>query len=157
MLLNERELRRWGRAIGAELEGPAFVTLVGDLGAGKSVLARAVARGAGVRGNIPSPTFNLLFRYPSDRGVDIVHIDLYRIDDPEEVWELGWEELGGHGEIVLVEWPERAKPFLPDDRWEIRLGRVPEDPLLRRVEVEKTGAPPELPAFPLRVESGGAV
>lgn len=157
MLLTEPELERWGRVVGAEIEGPAFIALIGDLGAGKSVLARAVARGAGVRGNIPSPTFNLLFRYPSDRGIDVVHLDLYRLDDPDEVWELGWEELVGRGEIVLVEWPERAAPHLPDDRWEIRLGRVPRDPLVRRVEVEKVGAPPELPAFPLKVESGGAV
>lgn len=155
MLLREPELTRWGTAIGREMAPPAFICLRGELGAGKSVLARAIARGAGVEGNLPSPTFNLLFRYATPREGEVVHMDLYRLSDPDEVWELGWEELGDDEQIVLVEWPERAEEHLPDDRWEIRLNTVPGDPLLRRVEVSRVGAPPDLPAFPLTVASGG--
>lgn len=156
MLLNEEELRRWGAAIGRGIRTPAILCLSGELGAGKSVLARAVARGAGVEGNIPSPTFNLLLRYRGDRGVRVAHLDLYRLKDPEEVWEIGWEDLGGPDEIVLVEWPERAGPHLPESRWEIELLPVPEEPLLRRIEVRRVGAPPELPGFPLAVDSSGS-
>ncbi len=63
--LTEDELVAWGRRIGAAVTVPVFIGLIGPLGAGKSVLARAVARGAGVEGALPSPTFNIVFRYPA--------------------------------------------------------------------------------------------
>jgi tRNA threonylcarbamoyl adenosine modification protein YjeE len=148
MILTERELVRWGERIGAEVEPPLFLALRGPLGAGKSVLARAVARGAGVEGSIPSPTFNLLFRYDGVTA-DVVHMDLYRIHDPEELKELGWEELVCGEEIVIVEWPERAGGLLPPDRWEVDI-RAPEGgSAVREVMVRRVGAPPHLPAFPM--------
>ena len=97
------------------------LALRGQLGAGKSVLARAIARGAGVAAGMPSPTFNLLFRYETPRGITVSHLDLYRLEDPEEVWELGWRELGEGTEIVLIEWPERAEGLLPTRRWDIAI------------------------------------
>lgn len=154
MILTERELTRWGVRIGQELRGPAFVGLKGPLGAGKSVLARAVARGAGVEGPLPSPTFNLLFRYSTRGGSYVVHMDLYRIEDSSELWELGWEELGSRGEVVLVEWPERAGDLLPEDRWEIDLTVPERGSLLREVEVSRFGSPPHLPGFPVQLQSG---
>ena len=113
MILREHELTAWGGRIGREIGLPVFIGLSGPLGAGKSVLARAVARGAGVSARLPSPTFGLLFRYPAREGVEVVHADLYRLHDPEEIWELGWEELGAGREIALVEWPHRAGAYLP--------------------------------------------
>ena len=158
MILTEKELVLWGIRIGKVVEGPLFLGLRGPLGAGKSVLARAVARGAGVEGPIPSPTFNLLFRYDSPRGVTIVHMDLYRIEGAEDLWELGWEELGSSSEIALVEWPEKAGDLLPKDRWEIELV-VPEGgAALREVAVSRFGQPTHLPGFPVslgRGEEGG--
>jgi tRNA threonylcarbamoyladenosine biosynthesis protein TsaE len=154
MILTERELTQWGERIGQGLPGPAFLGLRGPLGAGKSVLARAVAHGAGVEGPIPSPTFNLLFRYPTAKGSHVVHMDLYRIEDPGELWELGWEELGAGEELVIVEWPERAGDFLPEDRWEIELAVPERGSLLRRVSVSRFGSPPHLPGFPVRLERG---
>ena len=70
---------------------------------------------------MPSPTFNLLFRYDTARGLTVTHLDLYRLEDADEVWELGWRELGDGNEIVLIEWPERAEHLLPDCRWEINI------------------------------------
>ncbi len=151
MILSEEDLVRWGRRIGGEVRGPVFLGLKGPLGAGKSVLARAVARGAGVEGPIPSPTFNLLFRYATSRGVSLVHMDLYRIEEVSELWELGWEELGDAGEIVLVEWPERAKELLPIHRWEIRLMIPEKGSNLREVEVSRFGDPPPIPGFPVHL------
>ncbi|TVR66952.1 MAG: tRNA (adenosine(37)-N6)-threonylcarbamoyltransferase complex ATPase subunit type 1 TsaE, partial [Gemmatimonadales bacterium] len=86
MILTERELVKWGMTLGRDMDVPIFLGLRGQLGAGKSVLARAIARGAGVEGAMPSPTFNLLFRYPAGEGVQVVHMDLYRLRDPEELW-----------------------------------------------------------------------
>lgn len=143
--LTAEELTAWGRGIGATVERPVVLALRGELGAGKSHLARAVARGAGVEGPIPSPTYNLLLRYPDARGGEVVHVDLYRLRDPEELLELGWWELGAPGEVVLVEWPERAEEALPEPRWEIALARDPGDAGRRGVVVRRVGDPPPIP------------
>lgn len=154
MNLTESDLVRWGERIGREVEAPVLLALRGPLGAGKSVLARAVARGAGVEGAVPSPTFNLLNRYETERGLEVVHLDLYRLEDPSELRELGWEELGAVDEIVMVEWPERAGDLLPGDRWDVEL-RIPRDePDLRELSATRVGHPPHLPAFPIRLSSG---
>jgi tRNA threonylcarbamoyl adenosine modification protein YjeE len=153
LILSEREIMRWGSQIGREVQPPVFVGLSGQLGAGKSVLARAVARGAGVDVAIPSPTFNLLLRYQG-KDAEVIHLDLYRLRSPDELWELGWDELGYGSEIVLVEWPERAGERLPADRWEVSLSAPEPGSLLRVVRVAKIGRPPPLPGFPAPAESG---
>jgi tRNA threonylcarbamoyladenosine biosynthesis protein TsaE len=139
---------RWGERIGREAGRPAFLALRGELGAGKSVLARAIARGAGVTAPMPSPTFNLLFRYETADAV-VSHLDLYRLNVPDEVWELGWRELGAPGEIVLVEWPERAERLLPATRWDITLSPSDRDDT-RLVEAVRVGSPPAIPDPPAR-------
>ncbi|HEX6373378.1 MAG TPA: tRNA (adenosine(37)-N6)-threonylcarbamoyltransferase complex ATPase subunit type 1 TsaE [Longimicrobium sp.] len=145
-VLTEEALVRWGRRIGAEARTPLVMALRGDLGAGKSTLARAVAQGAGVRGDVPSPTFNLVFRYDTPRGVQVQHLDLYRLEHPDEVWELGWQELGAPGELVLIEWPERAEALLPSPRWEVAI-EDEGDPDHRRVTARPVGDPAPLPAL----------
>ncbi|HEX2204244.1 MAG TPA: tRNA (adenosine(37)-N6)-threonylcarbamoyltransferase complex ATPase subunit type 1 TsaE [Longimicrobium sp.] len=142
--LTEAALAAWGERIGREAPTPLVLALRGDLGAGKSTLARAVARGAGVEGEVPSPTFNLLFRYDTPRGARLHHLDLYRLERPDEVWELGWSELGAPGDLVLVEWPERAEALLPTPRWEVALEDFG-DPDVREVSARPVGDPPPLP------------
>lgn len=143
--LDEAALVRWGRAIGAAAEPPLWISLVGELGAGKSVLARAVARGAGVAGWIPSPTFTLMNVYRRPDGARLVHVDLYRIKRSQELDALGWDELVREPAIVLVEWADRARGRLPPDRWDVTLEHV-DDPRLRRVHAEPVGAPAAIPA-----------
>lgn len=145
--LTQPDLEAWGARIGAEAHTPLVLALRGDLGAGKSTLARAIARGAGVEGPIPSPTFNLLFRYTAPRGIEIVHIDLYRLERPDEVWALGWSQLPEEREIVMIEWPGRAEDLLPAPRWEIELLEDGE-PESRVVTVSAVGDPPALPEMP---------
>jgi tRNA threonylcarbamoyl adenosine modification protein YjeE len=142
--LSEEEMRAWGERIGGEARTPLVIALRGDLGAGKSTLARAVAHGAGVVGDVPSPTFNLVYRYPTPRGVQVAHLDLYRLEDPSEVWELGWDELGAPDDLVLIEWPQRAETLLPSPRWEVEIVDFG-DPSVRRVRAHPVGDPPPLP------------
>lgn len=154
MRLSEPDLVRWGRTIGREVEPPVVIALQGPLGAGKSVLARAIGEGAGVETPMPSPTFNLLLRYELPSGVAVVHLDLYRIAEPDEVWELGWADLGAESEIVLIEWPEQAGPLMPPNYWSIELGVTRGNRKLRDVEVHRVGSPPALPGFPMTLGSG---
>jgi len=151
MKLDEAELVRWGRSIGESVTAPVFIGLSGQLGTGKSVLARAIGRGAGVTESMPSPSYTLVQRYDGRPGLQVVHLDLYRIASPDELAELGWSQLGGDEDIVLVEWPERAGDLMPSDHWLIRLDIAAEDPLLRDIEVSRVGSPPELVGFPMSI------
>lgn len=96
-----------------------LVTLSGDLGAGKTTFARALIRHLADDAalEVPSPTFTLLQLYETARG-RVVHADLYRIADPAEMAEIGWDEAAD-GALVLLEWPERAGDILPPDRLDI--------------------------------------
>jgi len=144
--LTESELERWGREVGrAAVRHGVFVCLYGDLGAGKSTLARAACRGAGVAGPVPSPTFTLVNQYVGMGGTSVQHADLYRIEASDRLADMGWAGLVQADGPVFVEWAERADAYLPEDRWEIRLGFVA-DPARRRVEYRSLGATPALPA-----------
>ena len=145
--LSREQVEVWGRAIGERARLPLFIALSGELGAGKSVLARAIARGSGVTGAMPSPTFNLVYRYEPRADLEVWHLDLYRLDDPDEVWELGWRELGEGNQIVLVEWPERAQELLPGTRWDVEL-RIEDDPDRRTLVARPVGGAAPLPPLP---------
>lgn len=151
MRLDEAGLVRWGERVGETLRTPSVLALKGPLGAGKSVLARAIGAGAGVRQAMPSPSFNLLFRYPAEGDREVVHMDLFRLSSPDELWELGWAEVGAANEIVLVEWPERAGDAMLPDHWLIELSIPPGKPKYRDVSARRVGSPPDLAAFPLSV------
>lgn len=147
--LDEESLRAWGRRLGAAAaRDRVFVALLGPLGAGKSTLARAAARGAGVVGAVPSPTYTLVNEHPlpaDDGGATFFHVDLYRLSDGRALDEIGWDRLlAAHGP-VFVEWADRAGGALPADRWEVRLG-IPPDRSLRRVELRREGEAPAPPA-----------
>ncbi|MDE2875122.1 MAG: tRNA (adenosine(37)-N6)-threonylcarbamoyltransferase complex ATPase subunit type 1 TsaE [Gemmatimonadota bacterium] len=153
MRVREEELVAWGRRVGAGVDVPVFIGLRGPLGAGKSVFARAVARGAGVEGALPSPTFNVVFRYGLPGGGAVIHADLFRLRSEAELAGIGWEDLvDDGGAIVLVEWCERAGDALPRDRWEIGLAFVPGEGGVRAVEIARVGEPVALPRP--RVEAG---
>lgn len=100
-----------GAALARTRPAHAVVHLHGDLGAGKSTLARALLRALGVQGAIRSPTYTLVERYPLAAGGEAWHLDLYRIADPGELEFLGLD--GAEVGLWLVEWPERGAGHLP--------------------------------------------
>lgn len=120
-LPDEAATVRLGAALAGRLRPRDIVALEGGLGAGKTTLVRAILRTA--TGDmtliVPSPTFTLVEIYDTPKGA-FWHFDLYRLEDPEQVFELGWEEARADG-IVLVEWAERLGRLLPKDRLTVTL------------------------------------
>ena len=126
MLANERELRRLVIDIAVALESGDLITLSGDLGAGKTAFARALIRHLAGDASIavPSPTFTLMQIYDLP-PFSLVHADLYRLEGPGELAELGFDDLP-KGAVVLLEWPDRAAGFLPADRLDIAFTLAPQ-------------------------------
>lgn len=110
---NIEQMKAWTLAFLEGLEPGAVVALDGDLGAGKTQMVRWIARALGVEGWITSPTFDLIHAYETDRG-PLYHMDLYRLEEPEEIEDLNYEEAfySDHG-LAFVEWPDRAGDYLP--------------------------------------------
>ncbi len=113
------ESRELGRALGRVLEAGDLVALYGDLGSGKTVLAQGISVGLGFDGYVSSPSFIVVNEYAG--RVPILHIDLYRIHDTAEIEDLGYRELFFGEGVAIIEWAERAKEFLPDERLDIHI------------------------------------
>ena len=128
------ELRDWGERLGASLNRGTIIALEGELGAGKTTLAQAICRGVGIREDVTSPTFALVNEYHVN-GSSLFHLDLYRLNGPSDLTNLGWDDIINSGAIVIVEWPERAGDRLPDEAMRIRLDYVPGDDTRRSLSV----------------------
>ena len=102
----------WGEAFGRAAHPGTVVALRGDLGAGKTTLAQAICRGYGVGQEVTSPTFALVHEYAAARS-PVYHLDLYRLEGPGDLTNLGWDDIMSAPALVLVEWPDRAGPRLP--------------------------------------------
>lgn len=113
---NEKDTRYFAAGFARRLMRGDVVLLSGDLGMGKSVFCRAVVRSLCKDDDmeVPSPTFSLVQHYESADGIPVHHFDLYRLDAPDEIFELGWDDALSDG-ITLVEWPERLGGNVPDD------------------------------------------
>ena len=111
----------WRRRSARALPRKRVVLLTGELGAGKTTLAKGIVKGLGAASpdEVSSPTFRLIHEYGS--GGSVYHVDLYRLEEPRELATLGLEELFDREDIVLVEWGERFTQILPEERSEIRL------------------------------------
>jgi tRNA threonylcarbamoyladenosine biosynthesis protein TsaE len=123
-------LTAWGEALGTRLQPPCVVSLAGDLGTGKTTLAQAIARGYGVTGAVTSPTFALLHEYAAPRS-PVFHLDLYRLSGPEQLANIGWEDVMAARAVVLIEWPDRTGRELPAVAHAIELAHVPGKPDVR--------------------------
>ena len=112
-IADEDGTRSVGKALGATLRSGDVVCLTGPLGAGKTTLARAVLSQAVGALEAPSPTFSLVETYQTD-AISVWHFDLYRLEAPADVWELGLEEALETG-ACLIEWPEKIASYLPEN------------------------------------------
>ena len=120
-LSNLRATQRLGALLAGDLKAGDIIALSGSLGAGKSALARAIIQVANPdEMDVPSPSFTLVQTYELPDGTPLWHLDLYRIEGPEEAMELGLEDAFIDA-ACLIEWPDRLKNFLPKDNLSIRL------------------------------------
>jgi len=123
------ETQRVGEDIAAHLHGGEILLLQGDLGAGKTQLTKGIARGLGVSAEVVSPTFTLVAQY--EGRLPLAHYDLYRVETPADLQEIGYLEEDDVRTVRVVEWGERA-PF-PAGAIHIRISMI--DPETRRIEV----------------------
>jgi len=132
---SEDETIELGRHIAVALPRRAVILLTGNLGAGKTTLAKGIISGLGAAEpeEVSSPTFTLIHEYGNGR---VYHIDLYRLDRVEELATLGLDEIFDRDAVVLLEWGERFPQIIPRDRIEIRLGTLDAD--TREIVVSKS-------------------
>ena len=121
-----------GERLARELPRRGVVLLIGNLGAGKTTLAKGIVNGLGAAApdEVSSPTFTLIHEYGGGR---VYHVDLYRLDEPRQVATLGLDEIFERDGLVLIEWGERFPRLLPAERVEIRIRTLSEDE--REIEV----------------------
>jgi len=127
---------RLGERLAAHAEAGDVIALWGELGAGKTVLARGIAIGLGIDEDaVTSPTFIILHEHFGGR-LPLYHLDLYRLEQ-RQLGSTGWEEVLDSGGVTVIEWPDRAGDLLPPDRVDVRLEHVAETK--RKVTLEPTG------------------
>jgi tRNA threonylcarbamoyladenosine biosynthesis protein TsaE len=122
---SEEETISLGESLAGRLPSRAVVLLIGNLGAGKTTLAKGIVRGLGAARteDVSSPTFTLIHEY----GPKVYHIDLYRLDEEREVETLGLEEIFEKNAVVLIEWGERFPRLIPPGSLEIQLEQTADD------------------------------
>ncbi len=143
---SEDDTVEFGKALSVLLDKGDIIALQGTLGSGKSVLARSIIRAlCGQDEEVPSPTFTLAQLYQSnqDKNLKIWHFDLYRLEVPEEVFELGMDEAWTSGGVSLIEWPHKIGGYMPLVRLDISIdiaNNKEGKPLAREVRLVGYGA-----------------
>ena len=120
LLKNTKDTLSLGKRIAKGLKPGAVIALTGPLGAGKTTLAQAIARGLCVSERMASPTFTIVQEYRSGR-LPLFHFDVYRVSDPDELFEIGFEEYLHAGGVCLVEWADLIEEVMPENTVWIRL------------------------------------
>ncbi len=140
---SEEEMRALGRQLVGDVASGDVVYLGGELGVGKTTLARAMITAWGYLGRIKSPSYGLIEVYPMPDGGQVAHLDLYRLEGGEALYDLGLESYLNGRTIVIIEWPERATGYLPDPNWQIHISdghasgcQTAPDPDLRQVVIQ---------------------
>ena len=111
---SEEETRNFGLALADELDAGDVLALIGDLGTGKTALTRYIAEGLGITARVNSPTFTIVKEYREGR-LPLFHFDVYRVSEPEELFNIGCEEYFYGSGVCIVEWADLIEEILPDN------------------------------------------
>ena len=134
---SEVAMQQFGEQLASALPDGALVTLSGELGAGKSVLARSMIHSLGYSGRVKSPTYTLIETYeitrPDEEVLRVAHLDLYRLSDPEELDYLGFDDVLQASKLVLIEWAELGGNRVPADAVHVHIAYA--DNNARKVEL----------------------
>ena len=121
-LTSEEDTERLSKEIAEELKGGGTLALIGNLGAGKTILTKYIAKGLGISKMITSPTFTIVNEYHQEmncqegpRKINLYHVDAYRLEGAEAAFDIGLEEYFGDGNICIIEWADIVDEILPDD------------------------------------------
>ena len=128
-----------GREVGASLSPGTVLAYRGDLGMGKTAFTRGLAQGLGCRGRVTSPTFTIVNEY--EGRIPLFHFDMYRLEDADALFDIGWEDYLDREGVCAVEWSERVTEALPPDTLFVTIARHPEDENWRIITLEGGGAP----------------
>ena len=134
---SEAETEDLGRRLAAVLAPGAVVACRGGLGMGKTAFTRGLARGLGCQDRVTSPTFTIVNEYEGTR-LPLFHFDMYRLEGPEDLFDIGWEDYLDRGGVCAVEWSERIPGALPPDAITVTISRCPENEDWRRITIEGT-------------------
>lgn len=126
----------FGIRLGKNLGSGDVVCLEGELGAGKTVLTIGIAEGLGIKTGVTSPTFTIINEYPGE--IPLYHIDLYRLEDGDEFYYMGGEDLMYGQGVSVIEWASRAEGILPEDCLWISIKRLDESEDFRLIELQVT-------------------
>ena len=126
-----------GEALGRKLRGGSVVAYRGGLGMGKTAFTRGLARGLGCRGRVTSPTFTIVNEYSG--ATPLFHFDMYRLEDEEALFDIGWEDYLERGGVCAVEWSENIASALPEDSVTVTITRHETENDWRYITIEGGG------------------
>ena len=132
---NEQETEALGQRLAAALSPGAVVAYRGGLGMGKTAFTRGLAKGLGESGRVTSPTFPIVNDYEGGR-LPLFHFDMYRLEDDDALFDIGWEDYLDRGGVCAVEWSEQVADAMPADTVYVTIARRPEDDRWRTITIE---------------------
>ncbi len=134
---SEKETFELGRKFSQDLKAGDTISLEGDLGAGKTAFTKGIASGLGISKPITSPTFTLVNSYPGKWVLN--HFDVYRVNDSDELMEIGWDEYFNDDAVCIVEWGDKISDILPENTIHIRIERDDKAIESRIIFIERQG------------------
>lgn len=132
---NEQETELVGERFAKELPAGAVVAMYGDLGAGKTAFVRGMARGMGLSCRVSSPTFTIVNEYLGER--ELIHFDMYRLSDADELFDIGWEDYLNRGAVCAVEWSENVQDAFFGDEYVVSIEKLGDSE--RRITIKEGG------------------
>jgi len=133
----DRETLELGISLGEKAVKGTIICLDGDLGTGKTVIAKGIALGLGINEPVSSPTFTVVKEY-DDGKLPLYHFDVYRIEDPSEMEEIGYEDYFFGDGVTVIEWSDMIRELIPEEAIRIRLKKDPQKGFdYRKIEIEE--------------------